>query len=88
MKAIDVVVSGRVQKVGFRAFTKRNANLLGVNGYVENLSDGRVHAVVEGDRHQVDKMLELMKQGPVVSQVREVKVTEIEKEGHRGFDVR
>jgi acylphosphatase len=49
MKAIDVVVAGRVQRVGFRAFTRRNALMLGVKGYVENTEDGRVHAVLEGD---------------------------------------
>lgn len=88
MKAVDIVVSGRVQKVGFRAFTKRNAVLLGVKGYVENLSDGKVHAVLEGDPHQVDKLVELLKQGPMVAQVREVRVSEIEKAGHQAFEVR
>lgn len=88
MKAIDVVVAGRVQKVGFRAFTRRNALLLGVKGYVENTDDGKVHAVLEGDEHQVDKLLELIRQGPAMAQVREVKVSEIEKAGHRSFVVR
>lgn len=88
MKAVDIVVTGRVQKVGFRAFTRRNALLLGVKGYVENTSDGKVHAVLEGDEHQVEKLLEILRQGPSVSQVREVKVSEIEKAGHRGFEVR
>ncbi len=88
MKAIDVVVAGRVQRVGFRAFTKRNALLLGVKGYVENTGDGKVHAVLEGDDHQVDKLLELVRQGPGVAEVREVKVSEVEKAGHKGFEVR
>lgn len=88
MRAVDVVVSGRVQKVGFRAFTKKNAILLGVKGYVENLSDGKVHAVLEGEDLQVDKLLEIIRQGPMVSQVREVKVSEIEKAGHGAFEVR
>jgi acylphosphatase len=88
MKAIDVVVAGRVQRVGFRAFTKRNALMLGVKGYVENTGDGKVHAVLEGDDHQVDKLLELVRQGPGVAQVREVKVSEVEKAGHKGFEVR
>jgi acylphosphatase len=88
MKAIDVVVAGRVQRVGFRAFTRRNALMLGVKGYVENTGDGKVHAVLEGDEHQVDKLLELIRQGPGVAEVREVKVSETEKAGHRGFEVR
>ena len=88
MKAIDVVVAGRVQRVGFRAFTRRNALLLGVKGYVENTGDGKVHAVLEGDEHQVDKLLELIRQGPGVAEVREVKVSDIEKAGRKGFEVR
>jgi acylphosphatase len=88
MKAIDVVVAGRVQKVGFRAFTRRNAIMLGVKGYVENTGDGKVHAVLEGDEHQIDKLLELIRQGPGVAEVREVKVSEIDRAGHKGFEVR
>jgi acylphosphatase len=88
MKAVDVQIAGRVQGVGFRAFTKKNAAMLGVKGYVENMVDGKVHAVLEGDDHQVDKLLEILRHGPMVSQVREVKVTEMEKAGHQGFEVR
>jgi acylphosphatase len=88
MKAIEVIINGRVQKVGFRAYTKRNALMLGVKGYVENTGDGKVHAVLEGDEHQVDKLLELIRQGPMVAQVREVKVNEIEHAGYKSFEVR
>ncbi|HTX43440.1 MAG TPA: acylphosphatase [Methanocella sp.] len=88
MKAIDVIVSGRVQAVGFRAFTRRNAIMLGVRGFVENLEDGRVHAVFEGDDHQVEKLLEMIRQGPRMSQVRAVRVKPAEKTGYGGFDVR
>ena len=88
MKAIDVIISGRVQAVGFRVFTRRNAVMLGVRGYVENLEDGRVHAVFEGDDHQVEKLLELVRQGPRMSQVRDVRVRPLETAGYGGFDVR
>jgi len=88
MKAIDVIVSGRVQAVGFRAFTRRNAAMLGVRGYVENLGDGRVHAVLEGEDHQVDKLLELVRHGPRVAEVREVRVKPADPAGHRTFEVR
>ncbi|HTY91632.1 MAG TPA: acylphosphatase [Methanocella sp.] len=88
MKAVEVFISGRVQAVGFRAFTRRNAVMLGVRGYVENLDDGRVHAVFEGEDHQVEKMLELIWHGPRFSEVREVKVKPTDRAGHTGFDVR
>ncbi len=88
MKAIDATVSGRVQAVGFRAFIRRNAVMLGVRGYVENLEDGRVHAVLEGDDHQVDKLLEMIRQGPGAAQVRDVRVKPLERAGFVGFDAR
>ncbi len=88
MKAIDVTVSGRVQAVGFRAFTRRSAIMLGVRGYVENLDDGRVHAVFEGEDYQVEKLIELIRQGPRMSQVRDVKVKPAIRAGYDGFDVR
>lgn len=88
MKAVDVIVSGRVQAVGFRAFTRRNAVMLGVRGYVENLGDGRVHAVLEGDDYQVDKLLELLRHGPRVAEVRDVAVRTADSARYQGFDVR
>lgn len=88
MKAIDVIVSGRVQAVGFRAFTARNAAMLGVKGYVENIDDGRVHAVFQGEDIQVEKLLEMVRQGPRMSQVRDVKIKEISSHGFTNFEVR
>ncbi len=88
MKAVDVTVSGRVQAVGYRAFTMRNALMLGVRGYVENLEDGRVHAVLEGDDHQVDKLLEMMRQGPGLARVKDVTVKPARVAGHQGFVAR
>jgi len=88
MKAVDVVISGRVQAVGFRAFTRKHAVMLGVRGYVENMSDGSVHAVFEGEEYQVEKLLELVRHGPSMSQVREVKITDAAPGGHRTFGVR
>jgi acylphosphatase len=87
MKALDVVVSGRVQMVGFRAFTRRNAVMLGVKGYVENLDDGKVHVVLEGEDHQVEKLLEMIRQGPRTSEVRDVKIKDIDRHGYQSFDV-
>lgn len=87
MKTIDITICGRVQAVGFRAFTRRNAMMLGVRGFVENLDDGRVHAVLEGDDHQVDKLVEIVRQGPRMSEVREVRVRPAERAGFKGFDV-
>ncbi|MHB8917449.1 MAG: acylphosphatase [Desulfocucumaceae bacterium] len=51
-------ISGRVQGVCFRAYTREVAESLGIRGWVRNLPDGRVEAVIQGDHSAVEKMLE------------------------------
>lgn len=68
-----VIISGRVQGVGFRHFTNRNAKALGLKGWVRNLPDGKVEAIFEGEEPAVLKMLELCKKGPVGSYVADLK---------------
>ena len=57
MLQAHVYISGFVQGVGFRAYTRSKAKKLGLNGWVRNLSDGRVEAVVQGDRDIIEKLL-------------------------------
>ena len=64
MKRIHCHISGEVQGVFFRVTTQNEAIKIGVTGWVQNLSDGRVEAVVEGDDEQVDEMLEYLHRGP------------------------
>jgi len=45
---VKVLISGRVQGVGFRSFARRYANALRICGWVKNLNDGRVEVVAEG----------------------------------------
>lgn len=71
-----VFLSGRVQGVGFRYFVSRNAERLNINGWVRNLKDGRVEAVIEGDPESVDEMLEHLKSGPRSAKVRDMEVDE------------
>ena len=49
------VISGRVQGVGFRAFTETQAAVEGLHGWVRNLADGRVEVLVEGDLEAVNR---------------------------------
>jgi len=64
-----VFVSGRVQGVAFRWHAKEEADRLGVAGWIRNLPDGRVEAVIEGERAAVGAMLEWLKRGPPRSEV-------------------
>jgi acylphosphatase len=58
---VRAVVRGRVQGVGFRAFTREQAEALGLVGQVCNLSDGSVEVVAEGEREAAERLLEILK---------------------------
>jgi acylphosphatase len=61
---LSAIVQGRVQGVFFRDFTRRQALILGLSGYVRNLADGTVEAVAEGPQENLEKLLELLRIGP------------------------
>jgi acylphosphatase len=69
--AVHLLVSGEVQGVGFRYFTRRQALALALRGYVRNLPDGRVEVVAAGLPGQVQCLVEQVRQGPPGSRVRE-----------------
>jgi acylphosphatase len=71
-----VRISGRVQGVVFREFTRRRSAELGVKGFVRNLADGSVEAVFEGTARAVDEAVECAKQGPPLASVTDVCVEE------------
>ncbi len=84
-----VVVSGRVQGVWFRASTREVAEGLGVRGFVRNLPDRRVEAVLQGSRPAVEKAIAFMREGPPGAVVTEVAVEWREPtETFEGFHVR
>ncbi len=82
---VTVLVSGRVQGVGYRAFAQRYALDLGLAGQSENLSDGRVEVVAEGDREGLEQLLVHLRQGPTHAAVGDLDVIWGEATGLRGF---
>jgi acylphosphatase len=64
LKRLVIVVSGRVQGVWFRASAREEALRLGLRGWVRNLPDGRVEAVVEGEEQALRQMLAWCRSGP------------------------
>ncbi len=69
-----VFVSGVVQGVFFRSETRREARRYNVTGLIRNLSDGRVEAIFEGEKEDVEKLIEFCKRGPNAARVAEVEV--------------
>ncbi|MCL4078211.1 acylphosphatase [Coriobacteriia bacterium Es71-Z0120] len=85
---VHVWVSGVVQGVFYRAATVEQARAAGVAGWVRNLPDGRVEAVLEGPRDAVERVLAWMRIGPPRAVVDRVEVASEPVEGLAGFSVR
>ncbi len=84
-----VIVSGRVQGVWFRGTTQRAASAAGVRGWVRNLPDRRVEAVLQGERAAVEIVIEFMRTGPPGSAVIDCVVSwRPVGERYHGFDIR
>lgn len=64
-----IFVSGKVQRVRFRESALRKAQQLGISGWVQNLLDGRVEAIFEGNREKVEEMVQWAKKGPFWAKV-------------------
>ena len=84
-----LVVSGRVQGVGFRVFAEARAAAEGVHGYVRNLADGRVEAYLEGDQESVDRVEMALRRGPAGARVEDVTIEDVEpRRRATGFSIR
>ena len=83
-----LVISGRVQGVGFRFFTRDAALREGIAGWVRNLPDGRVEAWVEGESDAVTRVERAVRSGPASARVDEVVVDEEDATGtYRTFQI-
>ncbi|MEE2902806.1 MAG: acylphosphatase [Myxococcota bacterium] len=75
-KAIQLLIEGKVQGVGYRAWTKRTAESLGLFGWVRNLTDGRVEIHAEGDAKALKTLTAACEQGPRYAEVLQVQIAE------------
>lgn len=88
MKTIRCVVSGRVQGVYYRANVKKQADSLGLTGWVRNLSNGSVELIAQGQDENVEKLHKWIWAGPVMAKVDDVKIDIIETQNFEDFTVR
>jgi acylphosphatase len=86
--ARHVRVTGRVQGVFFRAWTREQAQALGVAGWVRNCRDGSVEAHLEGEEQAVDELIGRLRAGPPSSRVEDVRCSDAAPEDCDGFEVR
>lgn len=85
---VHVFVSGEVQGVNFRQEIADKANEQGVTGWVRNLPDGRVEAVLEGPRDEVYRVVGLCRAGPKGARVMNVQVDREPPKNEKSFKVR
>ena len=78
MKRVSTKIHGFVQHVGFRNFVRKNAEKLGITGWVKNNFDGTVEALLEGDDNTISELIEKCKKGPLLALVEKVEVMEQE----------
>jgi acylphosphatase len=83
-----VLISGRVQGVWFRGTCRQVARDNGVTGWVRNLPDGRVEAVLEGPAEPVGRVIDWARRGPRLAVVTDVTVSPERPEGLTGFLIR
>ena len=90
MKGVRLIIKGRVQGVGYRYFAMKEAEKLGIKGYVRNLPDGSVEVVYIPDNPEAEQaFLESLKKGPFLARVDSIEKTEITlPDGLSGFEIR
>ncbi|WP_439182177.1 acylphosphatase [Carboxylicivirga taeanensis] len=88
MKRVRVIVDGRVQGVGFRYFVADGAKAHNINGYVQNLPDGKVEIDAEGECENLHHFLHTCKKGPAQSRVDTFMVSDIPFYGYRQFKIK
>ena len=87
MKGIHLIVQGRVQGVGFRYYTKKKADVLGILGTVENKYDGSVEIFAFAQGEKLENFIKSVQKGFGSSYVKRLLKKEIELKTHRAFTI-
>ncbi|HOY31793.1 MAG TPA: acylphosphatase [Bacteroidales bacterium] len=85
---LNITVSGRVQKIGFRYSTLDVATQLGIHGFVRNLPNGNVYIEAEGREEDVRAFAAWCRQGPPWARVDDIEVEKSEIKGYPDFTIK
>ncbi len=86
-KAVSLTITGKVQNVGFRHHTVKQAEKHHIKGYVKNMPDGSVHVDAEGEEENLDHFILWCHEGPTWARVDHVHVQDTQPQGYEKFDV-
>ena len=85
---VKMKITGKVQGVGFRYFVLRQAQKLGINGWVSNKSNGDVEAFAQGEKVDLEQFIAKVKEGPSFSRVEDVSLNWVnEADQYFGFEI-
>ena len=87
-KHLNIHISGQVQGVFFREYARKKAQELGISGFVENLSDGRVYIEAEGEEENLKEFLNWCRKGPDSAEVERVEAKDGEIRNFKGFEIK
>jgi acylphosphatase len=85
VRAVRLVIEGRVQGVGYRYWTVEEARARGLDGWVRNLPDGTVEALVSGPSDAVEAMIAACREGPSLASVTAIREFPAEAPDASGF---
>ncbi|MFZ2007669.1 MAG: acylphosphatase [Stellaceae bacterium] len=88
MRTARLVISGKVQGVGYRMWAERAATALGIRGWVRNRADGSVELLATGDDDAIASLIEACRRGPRAAAVENIVIAAAEDEGSQGFSAR
>lgn len=77
MKTVQLIISGRVQGVYFRAFTQKQAIKYEITGYVCNKDDGSVEVVACAEDEKLERFIRWCHKGPIMAKVKNVVINEL-----------
>lgn len=84
-----IIITGRVQGVGFRNFTRNKARLYGLKGWVRNADEGTVEVLVSGSEESMNSFIDLLSEGPPAAYVKNIEQSEAPPmPGQENFSVR
>lgn len=80
MRTVKLLITGRVQGVFFRKFTKQKASELGISGTVRNLDDGGVEVIAKAETDKLEPFIQWCHRGPITARVDQVTITELDEQ--------